>query len=204
MQSAIDKTLTHMHNFIIFGAPGSGKGTQSQKLIDRYGLFHISTGDVLRDHIKRGTEHGKISEEYISKGQLIPDELMVKILKCHIEEHPESKKGVIFDGFPRTVQQAEALNTLLKELSTEIHGVIGLEVDEDELTERLIKRGKQSGRSDDNPETIKKRLEVYHTSTQPLKDYYTQSGHYKRIDGSGDIDKIFQEISSHIDHIILK
>lgn len=193
-----------MYNFIIFGAPGSGKGTQSQKIIDKYGLFHISTGDVLRDHIKRNTDLGKIAEKYISDGQLIPDDLMIAILKDHIKSHPESKNGIIFDGFPRTINQAKELNNLLKELATEIHAVIGLEVGEDELMTRLIKRGIDSGRSDDTPDVIKRRLDVYHSSTLPLQDFYKKSGHYKKIEGTGTVDEIFNRISSHIEPIIKK
>lgn len=193
-----------MFNFVIFGPPGSGKGTQSQKIIDKYGFFHISTGDVLRQQIKQGTELGKIADSYISNGQLIPDDLMIDILKEHIKSHPEAKNGVVFDGFPRTIKQAQELNKLMKELDSEIHGVLGLEVAEDELMARLIKRGEDSGRSDDNPETIKRRLDVYHQSTQPLKDFYSQSGHYRRIEGSGDVDRIFSDISSHIDNVIKK
>lgn len=191
-----------MFNFIIFGAPGSGKGTQSDKIIEKYGFFHISTGDVLRDHMRRGTELGKVAENYISQGKLIPDDLMIDILRQHINSHPEAKNGIVFDGFPRTIEQAKELNKFLKELDTEIHGVLGLEVAEDELLTRLVKRGELSGRSDDNPETIKKRLEVYHQSTLPLKDFYTKTGHYHKIEGHGSIDDIFSKISSHIDTII--
>lgn len=193
-----------MYNFIIFGAPGSGKGTQSQKLIDKYGLFHISTGDILRDHIKKGTDLGKTAERYISNGQLIPDDLMIEILKGHIKSHPETKKGIIFDGFPRTIKQAQELDGLLKEFDTEVHAVLGLEVAEDELIKRLIKRGEESGRSDDNPDTIKRRLDVYHSSTLPLQDFYKKSGHYRRIDGSGTVDEIFDKISEHVEPIMNK
>lgn len=193
-----------MFNFVIFGPPGSGKGTQSQKIIDKYGFFHISTGDVLRQQIKEGTEMGKLADSYISAGQLIPDDLMIDILKNYIKSHPEAKKGVVFDGFPRTIKQAQELNKLMKELDSEIHAVLGLEVGEDELMARLVKRGESSGRSDDNPETIKRRIDVYHQSTQPLKDFYSQSGHYRRIEGSGDVDTIFDSISSHIDNVTKK
>ena len=193
-----------MFNVVIFGAPGSGKGTQSQKIKDRYGLFHISTGDVLRDHIRRGTKLGKIADQYISQGQLIPDDLMIDILKEHIKGHPEAANGVIFDGFPRTIKQAQELDKLMKEFDSEIHAVLGLEVAEDELTARLIKRGEQSGRSDDNPDTIKRRLDVYHKSTQPLQEFYKASGHYRPVEGSGSVDDIFNNITHHIDPIIKK
>ena len=188
-----------MLNIVIFGPPGSGKGTQSDKITDRYGLFHISTGDVLRKHIKDGTELGKTAESYISQGQLIPDALMIDILDAHLDVNPESKKGVIFDGFPRTIPQAEALTDLLEKRGTSIDAVVGLEGDDEELTDRLVKRGISSGRSDDNPETIKKRLDVYHSSTKPLKDYYTKTGHYRSIKGMGGIDEVFDEICSHLD-----
>lgn len=188
-----------MLNIVIFGPPGSGKGTQSDKITERYGLFHISTGDVLRKHIKDGTELGKTAEDYISKGQLIPDELMINILDAHLDANPESQKGVIFDGFPRTIPQAEALTALLEKRGKAIDAVVGLEVDDEELTDRLVKRGISSGRSDDNPETIKKRLDVYHSSTKPLKDFYTKTGHYRSIKGMGGIDEVFGEICSHLD-----
>ena len=159
-----------MLNIVIFGAPGSGKGTQSENLIANYKLFHISTGDVLRDHIKRGTELGKTAKQYIDQGQLIPDELMIGILAQVIDDNKEqAQNGVIFDGFPRTIPQAEALETLLNERGTCVSAVIGLEVPEQELIDRLVKRGQMSGRSDDNEETIKKRFDVYHNQTAPLQ-----------------------------------
>lgn len=189
-----------MINLVIFGAPGSGKGTQSERLIERYGFHHISTGEVLRSHIKRGTELGKVADGYISKGQLIPDELMVEILADVLDhEVAQGAKGVIFDGFPRTVAQAEALETMLAERGRKVDVVVGLETDDDELTQRLIKRGIDSGRSDDNPETIRKRLDVYHSQTAPLKEYYTKRGQYKRIEGKGHPDEIFKTITGHVD-----
>lgn len=187
-------------NLVIFGAPGSGKGTQSEKLIDRYGLHHISTGELLRDNIARGTKLGKVADIYISKGLLIPDELMIDVLEDTIRQHPEClEKGIIFDGFPRNVAQAEALKKLLAKLGTEIHGVVGLEVDENELVGRMLRRGQESGRSDDNLETIQKRLEVYHKQTAPLREYYLQGGQYHAIDGNGTVDDIFSEIAKAID-----
>ena len=188
-----------MFNLVIFGAPGSGKGTQSQKLIDRYGLTHISTGDVLRSQIAAGTELGKIADSYISKGCLIPDELMVDILAQEIDRLRPTSNGFIFDGFPRTIPQAEALKKMLEQRGEEVHSVIGLEVADEELMERLIKRGEQSGRSDDNPETIGNRLKVYHSTTSPLRDYYTKEGKYTPIPGEGHVDEIFNNIVNAID-----
>ncbi|MDE5988066.1 MAG: adenylate kinase [Duncaniella sp.] len=188
-----------MFNLVIFGAPGSGKGTQSEKLIDRYGLTHISTGDVLRKEIAAGSELGKIADSYISKGQLIPDDLMVDILANEVDNLRPQAKGFIFDGFPRTIPQAEALKKMLKERGEDVHSVIGLEVADEELMDRLIKRGAQSGRSDDNPETIGKRLKVYHSTTSPLRDYYTAEGTYRAIEGTGLVDEIFSRITEAID-----
>ena len=191
-----------MTNIVIFGAPGSGKGTQSERLIDQYGLHHISTGDVLRSHMARGTELGKIAESFISQGQLIPDEQMINILADVLDSNPAAtQKGVIFDGFPRTIPQAKALNELLAKRGTEVHAVIGLEVDDEELVDRLIKRGQMSGRSDDNLETINKRLTVYHSQTSPLRDYYMTEGKYKAIEGKGSIDDIFNAIKKSIDQV---
>lgn len=187
-----------MYNLVVFGAPGSGKGTQSARLIDEYGLYHISTGELLRDHIARGTELGKIADSYISKGNLIPDQLMIDILEDTLATNPQTANGVIFDGFPRTIQQAEALNDMLGKRGSKVHAVVGLEVPEEELIDRLIKRGVDSGRSDDNPETIKSRLDVYHNQTAPLRDFYTREGKYYGVKGSGNIDDIFAEIKDKL------
>ena len=183
-----------MYNIVIFGAPGSGKGTQSERLIENYGLYHISTGEVLRQQISEGTELGKTADSYISKGQLIPDDLMVSILANILDSTEEAKKGVIFDGFPRTIEQAKALKAMLAERGAKVDAVVGLHVDEDELVKRLIKRGEESGRSDDNLDTIKKRLEVYHSQTFPLQEYSRAEGCYKAIDGMGSVDEIFERI----------
>ncbi len=190
-----------MFNLVIFGAPGSGKGTQSERLIDRYGLTHISTGDVLRKEIASGTELGKIADSYISRGHLIPDGLMIEILAAEIDRLTPSSKGFIFDGFPRTIPPAEELTRLLEARGEKLHAVLGLEVPDEELTARLINRGKVSGRSDDNPETIKNRLGVYHSTTSPLREYYIKDGKYKAIHGLGSVDEIFSRISDHIGHI---
>ena len=186
-------------NVVIFGAPGSGKGTQSEKLIEKYRLYHISTGEVLRDHIARQTPVGQIAQTYISKGQLIPDSLMIKILEDIVDNEPKAKGGVILDGFPRTIPQAEALKKFMEQRGDDIHHVIGLEVPEEELIDRMIKRGQQTGRADDNPETIKNRLKVYHESTTPLRDYYIKEGKYRQINGTGSVDDIFAEIAKAID-----
>ncbi len=189
-----------MFNLVIFGGPGSGKGTQSDLLIEEYGLFHISTGAVLRDQISRGTELGKIADSFISGGNLIPDDLMVSILGKTLDENTDKiAKGVIFDGFPRTIEQAKSLVTLLGERKMRLNVVIGLEVDDTELTKRLIKRGQDSGRSDDNAETIKKRLEVYHNQTSPLKDFYINENLYNPIKGNGTIEEIFTDIKAVIE-----
>lgn len=189
-------------NIVIFGAPGSGKGTQSEKLIDRYGFHHISTGEVLRDHIKRQTPIGKVAQDYISKGQLIPDQLMISILEDILDNEPKAKeKGVILDGFPRTIPQAEALNAFLASRGEQLHHVIGLEVPDEELVERMLLRGKQTGRADDNPETIKNRLAVYHNTTSPLRDFYKREGKYRQIHGTGSIDDIFDAITRAIDQL---
>lgn len=189
-----------MFNLVIFGAPGSGKGTQSEHLIQNYGLYHISTGDVLRDNIKRGTEQGKIAEQFINDGKLIPDELMIKILADVLDKNVDAtRNGVIFDGFPRTIEQAKALKVMLAERGTQVNIVIGLEVPEEELIERLVKRGKDSGRADDNLETIQKRLVVYHNQTSPLRDFYIAEGLYASINGLGTVEGIFADIRAAID-----
>lgn len=189
-----------MLNIVIFGAPGSGKGTQSDKLIEKYRLFHISTGDVLRDNIKRGTELGAIAKDYIDKGQLIPDDLMVSILADVLDVNREQARvGVIFDGFPRTIAQAQALDAMLAERGTGVTAVVGLEVPEEELVQRILLRGKLSGRADDNLETVKNRLDVYHNQTAPLRDYYQKQGLYRAIEGLGAIDDIFGRICAVVD-----
>ena len=191
-----------MLNIVIFGAPGSGKGTQSDKLIEHYNLFHISTGDVLRDNIRRGTELGQIAKGFIDQGQLVPDALIIDILAQVLDENKEkAQEGVIFDGFPRTIPQAEALEQLLAERGTQIDAVVGLEVPEEELIKRILLRGQMSGRADDNEETARKRLEVYHNQTSPLKAYYEEQGKYRAINGLGSIDGIFESISDTLDSL---
>lgn len=188
-----------MKNIVIFGAPGSGKGTQSEKMIQKYGFGHISTGDVLRDQINRGTELGKTAKSYIDNGQLIPDDLMVSILADVYDSFGKDHKGVIFDGFPRTIPQAEALKEMLAKRGHKVAAMIELDVPEDELMKRLILRGQQSGRSDDNEETIKKRLTVYHNQTAPLIEWYEKEGIHHHINGLGELDRIFADICAVID-----
>lgn len=187
-----------MFNIVIFGAPGSGKGTQSKMIVERYGFDYISTGDMLRQAIRQGNELGKTAKEYIDRGQLVPDDLIVRLIADFLDDKHESK-GVIFDGFPRTIKQAEALKTMLNERGTDIHILLDLQVEDDELVDRLIERGKISGRSDDNPETIKARLDVYHTQTAPLATYYIGEGKHVAIKGIGQIEDIFERIAEAID-----
>ena len=189
-----------MLNIVIFGAPGSGKGTQSERIVEKYGINHISTGDVLRAEIKNGTELGKTAKGYIDQGQLIPDELMIDILASVFDSFKDSK-GVIFDGFPRTIAQAEALKKMLAERGQDVSVMVDLEVPEDELMVRLIKRGKDSGRADDNEETIKKRLHVYHSQTAQLIDWYKNEKKYQHINGLGTMEGIFAEICEAIDKL---
>lgn len=187
-----------MLNIVIFGAPGSGKGTQSEKIVEKYGISHISTGDVLRGEIAAGSELGKTAKELIENGQLIPDNLMIEILSAKLDSFKESK-GVIFDGFPRTIAQAEALKKMLNERNEDITLMIELDVPEEELMTRLLKRGAESGRTDDNEETIKKRLVVYHEQTSPIKEWYKNEGKHCHIDGLGELDRIFGDIASAIE-----
>lgn len=190
-----------MKNIVIFGAPGSGKGTQSNKMIAQYGFEHISTGDVLRNEIKNGTELGKTAKSYIDQGQLIPDELMIDILASVYDSFGKEHKGVIFDGFPRTIPQAEALKKMLAERGHKVAAMIELDVPEDELMKRLVLRGQQCGRSDDNEETIKKRLNVYHNQTSPLIEWYAKEGIHHHINGLGELDRIFGNITAVIDNL---
>ena len=189
-----------MLNIVIFGAPGSGKGTQSERIVEKFGINHISTGDVLRAEIKKGTELGKTAKGYIDQGQLLPDELIIDILASTLDSFKESK-GVIFDGFPRTIAQAEALKKMLAERGQEVSVMLDLDVPEEELMTRLIKRGQESGRADDNEETIKKRLVVYHSQTAPLIDWYQNEGKYQHIHGLGTMDAIFADIVAAVEQL---
>ena len=189
-----------MKNIIIFGAPGSGKGTYSDMIVEKYGMGHISTGDVLRAEIKNGTELGKTAKGYIDNGQLIPDELMIDILAKTYDSLPAGK-GVIFDGFPRTIAQAEALKQMLSQRGHDMGIMIELVVEEDILVARLLNRAIEQGRADDNEETIKKRLVVYHSQTQPLIEWYKKEGLHHHINGLGTLERIFGDIQKVIDGI---
>lgn len=189
-----------MKNIVIFGAPGSGKGTQSEKIVEKYHFAHISTGDVLRAEIAKGSELGKTASDYIEKGQLIPDSLMTDIL-ASVYDSLKDAPGCIFDGFPRTIPQADSLSQLLEERNEKIDAMIELDVPEEELMARLIARGKTSGRSDDNEETIKKRLEVYHNQTSPLMEWFEKAGKRHSVVGTGELDRIFADICQVIDNL---
>ena len=189
-----------MLNVIILGAPGSGKGTQSELIINKYGLYHISTGEILRQEIKKQTELGVIADEYIKAGQLIPDELIIKML-AEVLDANSNVKGYIFDGFPRTIAQAKALDQLLREKNTSIITVLSLTVDEKELLNRLVKRGEELGRTDDDPIVIQKRLEVYRNQTEPLKEFYRKKGKLFKIKGNNSVDDVFEIITEVLDRL---
>lgn len=188
-----------MLNLVLFGPPGAGKGTQSAKLIEKFGLVHLSTGDIFRANIKGGTELGNLAKSYIDKGQLVPDAVTIGMLASEVNSNPNAK-GFIFDGFPRTQAQALALDNLLKDKSTSISMMLALEVEEEELRKRLLLRGKDSGRADDqNPEVIQNRINVYNAETMPVKDYYMAQGKYKGINGIGEIEDIFNQLCQAIE-----
>ncbi len=188
-----------MQNIVLFGPPGAGKGTQSQKLIDKYGFVHLSTGDLLRAEIATGTILGLEAKKIMDKGVLVPDEVVIGMIDNKIKSNPNAK-GFIFDGFPRTVAQAEALDKIMTENSIKINGMISLVVDEEELTKRLLIRGQTSGRPDDqNEELIRKRVQEYNTKTTPVADYYSGQGKYSAIGGIGEVEEIFSSICAVID-----
>ena len=187
-----------MINIILFGAPGSGKGTQSDLIVKTYGLQHLSTGEVLRAEIKTGSELGKQIDALISEGNLVPDEMMYGVIEKYIAGLPKHCKGTIFDGYPRTVAQAVALTSLLKKYHMEAL-MIDLMVDEQLLIQRLIERGKVSGRSDDNLNTIRHRIAVYHDQTEPIAHYYLRHGNYFAVNGNYDVEDVFQQVKRIID-----
>lgn len=189
-----------MKNIVIFGAPGSGKGTQSDLLVKKYGFKHISTGDVLRNEIKHGTKLGDTAKSYIDKGQLIPDSLMIDILAATYDALCPCE-GIIFDGFPRTIAQAEALKEMLAKRGTEVTGMLELNVPEEMLVKRLVNRGKTSGRADDNEETIKQRLNVYHAQTTPLISWYEKEGKRHAVKGFGPLEEINAALCAVIDSL---
>jgi len=182
------------------GAPGCGKGTQSALLVDKYKLKHLSTGEILRAEIDSKSEIGVLADSYISQGNLVPDEMIIKILLQNIDKEADNVKGFIFDGFPRTVEQAQALENAFKVRKNEIAFLIDIQVETKELITRLLKRGEISGRSDDNLDTIKKRLQVYETKTAPVNDFYKNLNKYHAVNGIGEINEIFGRISQVIDN----
>jgi adenylate kinase len=188
-----------MFNVILFGPPGSGKGTQSEKLIEKYGLVHLSTGDLLRKEMKAGTPLGLEAKSLIEKGQLVPDEVVVGMISSALEANPKAN-GFLFDGFPRTIAQAESLDRLLELKKTAINIVLFLQVNEDELIKRLVGRAQTSGRLDDaDPEVQRKRQEVYKNETLPVAGYYQNAGKVERVEGEGTIDEIFERLTTLIE-----
>lgn len=188
-----------MFNIILFGPPGSGKGTQSEKLVEKYGLVHLSTGDLLRKERQLKTPLGIEAQQFVDKGQLVPDEVVIGMISSALDENSKAN-GFLFDGFPRTVAQAEALDKLLELKKSEIGLVLFLEVNEEELINRLVHRGKTSGRTDDADENIqRKRQEVYKNETLPVAAHYSKAKKVVNVNGIGSIDDIFSRLSSHID-----
>ena len=190
-----------MLNIVLFGPPGSGKGTQSQLLINQYHLIHLSTGDILRGEIARGTELGQKAKSIMDRGDLVPDEVVISMIRSILEKNPNAT-GFIFDGFPRTTAQAKSLDQMLDELNTSISTMLSLDVDEDELTKRLLERGKSSGRADDaNESIIRNRIQEYNNKTAPLKEFYTQQNKLQSIIGVGSIDTINAKLCEAIDQL---
>ena len=188
-----------MFNLILFGPPGSGKGTQSDKIVARFGLIHLSTGNLLRQEIADKTPLGMEAKNFMDKGQLVPDEVVIGMIDSSLEKHADAQ-GFLFDGFPRTVAQAEALDKLLALKKTNICKVLALGVDEEELVKRLLKRGETSGRSDDTNESIiRNRLDVYCRDTEPVAEYYKEQKKFETVKGVGSVEDIFQALSSCIE-----
>ncbi|QKX03783.1 adenylate kinase [Aquimarina sp. TRL1] len=189
----------HMTNLVLFGPPGAGKGTQAEVLKEKYSLVHISTGDVFRYNIKNATELGTLAKSYIDKGQLVPDEVTINMLSAEVEKNADAK-GFIFDGFPRTEAQADALTTLLESKGTGVNAMVALEVDDEVLVQRLLERGKTSGRADDADESvIRNRIKVYYDETAILKGYYEKLDKYYGVDGVGAVEEITNRLSEVID-----
>ncbi len=188
-----------MLNIVLFGPPGAGKGTQSERIIDKYDLIHLSTGDLFRKHIGEGTDLGQLAQQYIEEGNLVPDELVIRMVEVKIESEIDAN-GFIFDGFPRTVPQAKALDEMLAKKGLEIKVMLALEVEDEELRTRLRLRGKTSGRADDqNDEKINNRIKVYKSETLPVAEYYKKQSKYRGIAGIGRIEDIFNHICMAID-----
>jgi adenylate kinase len=188
-----------MFNLILFGPPGSGKGTQSEKIVEKFGLIHLSTGNLLRQEIVEKTPLGLEAKNFMDKGQLVPDEVVIGMIDSCLEKHPDAK-GFLFDGFPRTIAQSEALDKLLSLKKTAISKVLALDVSEDELVKRLVKRGETSGRSDDTDEAvIRKRFSVYKNETQPVAAYYNAQQKLDKVPGEGSVEEIFQKLSNSIE-----
>lgn len=190
-----------MLNLVLFGPPGAGKGTQSAKLIEKYNLVHLSTGDILRGEVAAKTELGLKAKELMDAGNLVPDEVVIGMINNKLEDNPNAE-GFIFDGFPRTTAQAEALDELLEKKVTEISAMLALEVPDEELVKRLLARGKESGRADDaNEEIIQNRIDNYNSKTAPLIDYYKNQNKFHSINGVGSIDEIFERLCAAIDNL---
>jgi adenylate kinase len=188
-----------MLNLVLFGPPGAGKGTQSQKLIEKYNLVHLSTGDILRAEITNGTELGLEAKKLMDQGLLVPDEVVIGMISNKLDANKDAR-GFIFDGFPRTVAQAEALDRVLGSKNTSISVMVALDVDDQELEKRLLNRGKDSGRPDDaNPEIIRKRIDEYNSKTAPVANYYKSQAKFTGVNGIGSIDDIFNGICAVTD-----
>ena len=193
-----------MINIVLFGKPGAGKGTQAEFLKSKYQLFHISTGDLFRHHISNETDMGMLAQSYLNKGDLVPDQVTIDMLKEAVDQNTEAK-GFIFDGFPRTTQQAEALDEFLSEKSMSISATLALEADDDILIDRLIKRGKTSGRADDqDEEKIRNRFDEYNNKTAPLRAFYEAQGKFHSVNGIGEIEEITQRLTALIDGLLIK
>lgn len=188
-----------MLNIVLFGPPGAGKGTQSERLIERYGLVHLSTGDIFRANIKGETELGLMAKSFMDQGKLVPDEVTINMLRSEVMKH-DNPKGFIFDGFPRTNAQANALDVLLDGLNAPISLMLALEVEESELKVRLLKRAESSGRADDaDPAIIENRIRVYNNETAPVKEFYQAQNKFKSINGIGSIDEITERLFAAIE-----
>ncbi len=193
-----------MLNIVLFGPPGAGKGTQSIKLVEKFGLVHLSTGDVFRYNIKNETALGILAKSFIDKGNLVPDEVTINMLKSEVEKYADAK-GFIFDGFPRTTAQAEALDAFLNTKNTSIALMLALQVNENELVKRLLLRGKDSGRADDTDESIiRNRINVYNEQTAVAAQFYNQQGKYHSINGIGTVDEIFERLAGIISNILVQ